>query len=281
MINVNYRYIVVYDNLNNIIYGECIKWKIGDFDLDLEYQGSPIKLSSELFYKSMSSNLPLHEIDEELRQIKIGDLKLKFMIDENDFIKKCYDAPFNPLIDRCSRVSIFASEEELALESQRWLKKQKKALQILKDVTQIDLLKHVELFQTFIIYEPIRINVESRYLDKVDGPQVLEPKKLEVTFQDEFQEFGNSQCKVSAFKNKEIVGYKESAISNVIQLDMNESPDELEIIIRDEEDKLIYYQRYFYIKEVSIQSTLFTDSIELEDGNIVEKYTSNNFRIGK
>lgn len=281
MINVNYRYIVVYDNLNNIIYGECIKWKIGDFDLDLEYQGSPIKLSSELFYKSMSSNLPLHEIDEELRQIKIGDLKLKFMIDENDFIKKCYDAPFNPLIDRCSRVSIFASEEELALESQRWLKKQKKALQILKDVTQIDLLKHVELFQTFIIYEPIRINVESRYLDKVDGPQVLEPKKLEVTFQDEFQEFRNSQCKVSAFKNKEIVGYKESAISNVIQLDMNESPDELEIIIRDEEDKLIYYQRYFYIKEVSIQSTLFTDSIELEDGNIVEKYTSNNFRIGK
>ena len=35
MDNCTYRYIIVYDNENNLIYAECIKWLIGELNGDL------------------------------------------------------------------------------------------------------------------------------------------------------------------------------------------------------------------------------------------------------
>ncbi|MCB1656605.1 MAG: hypothetical protein KDI39_00050 [Pseudomonadales bacterium] len=280
MENCIYRYLIVYDNEKNLIYGECIKWLIGDFDFDNEFETTPKNIGQDLKFKFISSKELMHSLDQDKNVLIIGEISLKYSIHEEDFIVQRYEQSFNPLIDRCSKVQIFAKDEDLAFETRLWIRDKKKSFDNLKELTELDLVLHNELLNTFIFYEPTRIIVNSKFLDKKTGPQAPEPKKLQITFQDEFQQFHNSRYLLNAFKDGRILEFKEGAISEIVQMDLDESPDELEIQIFDHE-KLIYDQRYFYLRKINIGATVIHGSVQLEDGSTVEKYSTQQFSVGE
>lgn len=281
MENCVYRYLIVYDNERNLIYGECIKWLIGKFDFDHEFETTPINLGQDLKFKFISSKGLKHSFNQKKKELTIGEVSLSYLIHEEDFIAQRYDQPFNPLIDRCSKIQIFAKEEDLDFETRFWIRDKKKSFESLKEQTELDLIQHNELLNTFIFYEPTRIIVNSKFLDKRIGQQSSEPKKLQITFQDEFQQFYNARYLLTAFKDGGILESKDGNIQEIVQMDLNKSPDELEIQIYDHENQIIYDQRYSYIKKINIGATYKHGSVKLDDGSTVEKYTRQQFSVGE
>ncbi|MEQ1106725.1 hypothetical protein [Acinetobacter seifertii] len=155
------------------------------------------------------------------------------------------------------------------------------AFEKLKEITKVDLAKNSELLNTFLIYEPTRIIVNSYFLDKRIDTRSPKPKNLQITFKDEFQHFSNGNYLINAYKDGNLLETRNGDISETVNLNLRESPDELEIQIHDKDGKLIYDQRYFYIKRVEIGATIKFGSVELEDSNHVEKYSTENFSIGE
>lgn len=280
MDNCTYRYIIVYDNENNLIYAECIKWLIGEFDTDVEFVTRPEKLGEGLELQFISSKNSCHTIDVAKKELCIQGKSLKFTVNEKDFISKRYDQPFNPLIDRCSKVEIFAKDETVDFETRIWFRNKVLPFEKLKEITKVDLFRNSELLNTFLFYEPTRIIVNSYFLDKRKNIGSSEPRNLEITFIDEFNHFNNANYVINAFKDGSLLESINGSISETVNLNLRESPDELEIQIYND-GTLIYDQRYFYIKKIEIGATISSGAVKLKDGNYVEKYTTENFSVGE
>ncbi|MBO8215381.1 MULTISPECIES: hypothetical protein [Acinetobacter calcoaceticus/baumannii complex] len=281
MVNCTYRYLVLYDNENNLIYGECIKWLNGEFDFGGLFNSKPINLGQGLKLKFCSSADILHSIEEKESLLKFDDLSLKYTINVSDFIAQRYDQPFNPLIDRCSKIDFFARSDLISRQDKLWLIGKKSALKKLKEKTQLDLLRNLDLLNTFSFYEPTRIIVRAGFLDKRYERGALEPKKLQISFYDEFHKFDQATYEVKAFREKEILERKIGSICETILMDLQESPDELEIKIFDYKKDIVYDQRYYYIKSIGINATLEHGSVQLGNGRVIQKYSTDNFTVGE
>lgn len=280
MDNCTYRYIVLYDNENKLIYGECIKWLIGEFDREIEFTRRE-KLGEGLKLLFISSKTLLHTVDHEQGELCIQGKLLKFKVHANDFIALRYDQPFNPLSDRCSKVEIFAKDEIIDLDARIWIRNRTLPFKKLKEITKIDLTTNSDLLNTFIFYEPTRIIVNSRFLDKRINTSSPEPKNLQIIFKDEFHHFENAKYLINAFKSSNLLDSKSGVISETVNLNLSESPDELEIKIYDKDENLIYEQRYFYIKKVEVGATIESGTVELENGHHVAKYSTEHFSVGE
>lgn len=281
MDNCTYRYIVLYDNENNLIYGECIKWLVGEFDTEVEFVTKPEKLGEGLELQFISSKKLCHTINGANNELYIQDKSLKFSINAKDFISQTYDQPFNPLIDRCSIVEIFAKDETVDFETRIWIRNKVLPFKKLKEKTKIDLTANSDLLNTFIVYEPTRIIVNSQFLDKRININSPEPKNLQIIFKDEFNNFENAKYLINAFKDSNLLDSKSGVISETLTLNLRESPDELEIKINDKYENLIYEQRYFYIKTVEVGATIETGEVKLESGHNIAKYSTEHFSVGE
>jgi hypothetical protein len=278
--NCTYRYIVLYDNEKNIIYGECIKWLIGEFDREIEFTRRE-NLGEGLKLLFISSKTLLHTIDYEQGELCIQGKLLKFKVHANDFIALRYDQPFNPLSDRCSKVEIFAKDEIIDFDARIWIRNSALPFKKLKEITNIDVTTNSDLLNTFIFYEPTRIIVDSRFLDKRKNISSAEPKNLQIIFKDEFNHFENAKHLIKAFKDSNLLDSKSGGIGEIVNLNLAESPDELEIKIFDKDENLIYEQRYFYIKKIVVGATIESGTVELENGDPVAKYSTEHFSVGE
>lgn len=281
MSNCTYRYLVVYDNGGNLIYGECIKWLNGEFDFGGFFNSKPINLGQGLKLSFCSSADLLHSVDEDNKFLIFDGLALKYTIHINDFISQRYDQPFNPLIDRCSKIEFFAQSDVISRQDKLWLIEKKSALKKLKEKTQLDLLRNIDLLNTFSFYEPTRIIVRTGFLDKRYERGAPEPKKLQISFYDEFDIFGQASYEVTAFKEKEVLERKRGSICETFLFDLQESPDELEIKIFDDKKDIVYDQRYYYIKSIGINTNIEHGSVQLSNGRVIQKYSTDNFSVGE
>ena len=74
---------------------------------------------------------------------------------------------------------------------------------------------------------------------------------------------------------------KIGSICETILFDLQESPDELEIKIFDDKKDIVYDQRYYYIKSIGINATLEHGSVQLSNGRVIQKYSTDNFSVGE
>ncbi|WP_151959163.1 hypothetical protein [Acinetobacter junii] len=271
----------MYDNENNIIYGECIKWLNGEFDFGGLFNSRPINLGQGLKLKFCSSADILHSIDEKEGLLIFDGLSLKYTIHVDDFIAQRYDQPFNPLIDRCSKIDFFARSDLISRQDKLWFIEKKSALKKLKEKTQLDLLRNIDLLNTFSFYEPTRIIVRAGFLDKRYERGAPEPRKLKISFYDEFDTFEQANYEVIAFKEKEVLERKAGSICETILFDLQESPDELEIKIFDDKKDIVYDQRYYYLKSIGINANIEHGSVQLSNGRVIQKYSTDNFSVGE
>jgi len=277
-----YKYFLIYDRNKKIIYGECINWKCGEFDV-VKLSDVTICLKKRFKARFIVTESRIDQLQKSHNKVKfLDEVSLDYEEEYKDFITKYSDEViFNPLIDRCSNISMYVGCEMTSSNFQSWVEEHKNLLEEIKSKFDLDLLNRPELINSYVYYDPTRIAVNCRFIDKSEQSEERSPTKLKVTFYDEFNAY-NKACYVITGHNEDGgLQTKEGMIpeKNII-IDFNESPDELEIKILNE-NSIIYSSRYGYIKSIKIRSKVIDGSVTLENGSDVSKYRELNMNIGK
>ena len=278
----SYKYFFIYDRNNIIIYGECIVWKCGEFDLTNE-SDITIALKKRFTARFFTSNKRIDSIKKEQKKIDmVEDTFFNYKEDYSDFITQRSDEMiYSPLIDRCSTIKMFAGCEIISNKYHNWTNEHNNLLQDIKTKFDLDLLSHPELINSFTFYEPTRIVVKSKFIDKSASGKGQEPTKIKVTFYDEFDIYTQADyIVIGYFEDRESQTIQGKISDDELVVDFYASPDELEIKIIDQ-GIVVYNSKHGFIRSIKINSRILGNTVALENGSIVSKYNDSNMTIGK
>lgn len=278
----SYKYFFIYNRDNNIVYGECIAWKCGEFDLT-EESDVTIGLKKKFTARFIASNRRIDSINEEKNIIHmIGETFFDYKEDYNDFITQRSDEKiYSPLIDRCSKIRMFAGHEIVSNQYQNWINEHNNLLQDIKTRFDLDFLSRPELINSFTFYEPTRIVVKTKFINKPSSRKDREPTKLNVIFYDEFNSYTQADYIITGhFEGKESQTTEGKILENEVTIDFYASPDELEIKIIHQ-GVTVYTSKYGFIKSIQIGCTILGDKVNLENGSKISKYSELNINIGE
>ncbi|TMO03135.1 hypothetical protein [Pseudoalteromonas sp. S558] len=270
----SYKYFLIYDRNNKIIYGECIYWCCGEFD-SVKQSDVTIRLKKKFKARFIVSNTRLDSIIDQQKIIKIGDgILLHYENSYDDFVTQRSDeAVFNPLIDRCCKLNMFVGRELDSKTYLSWVDEHKYLLEEIKTRFELDLLKRPELINSYTYYEPTRIVVNCRFIDKPAPRENRLPTKLIVKFYDEFTAYTQASYVLTGYcEGKEPAITEGKIANNEITIDFEESPDELEIKILNH-GEVIYNSRHGFLRNIHINGRVIGDSVTLDNGSKVSKYS--------
>lgn len=278
----NYKYFLIYDRNKKVIYGECINWRCGKFD-SIEESDMTIFLKKKFKARFIVSNKRIDSVDDEKKCINInGDATLWYEEDYNDFITQRSDeVVFSPLIDLCSKVKMFVGSEMTSDKYQTWANEHKQLLEEVKTKFDLDLLNRPELLNSYTYYDPTRIVVKSKFVDKSLNCENPLPQQLQVQFFDEFNSYAQAKYVVTGYYEDIEPQIENGNISEKeILINLSNNLDELEIKIIDQ-GETIYNSRYGFIRNINIRGKIIGDSVTLDNGNKVSKYNNINMNVGK
>ncbi|EEX1007437.1 hypothetical protein D3981_005506, partial [Escherichia coli] len=233
-----FKYLLIFDRNASLIYGECIEWKVGTFDKkdDIDIK---ITLPYKYIARVISTSSRIDIIDTEKKSIFFMDIGT-FTYDDSgdDFITlSASETLFNPLIDRCSKTSIYMKQDRVEFENDDWMQENKKLLDDIKAKFDIDFHKRPELINTYSFYEPTRISVDTFFTDKPTYGEKKEPTNLKVIFIIEHQCYKNLHYEVTEYVDGTVIFNQKGNVTNgECLIDSGVTPDEVEIIIYDECD---------------------------------------------
>ena len=275
-----YKYFLIYDRNKHILYGECIKWQCGEFD-STKLSDVTINLKNKFKAQFITSENRVDHINESESLTILDEISFQYEDKYEDFITQRSDEiVFTPLIDRCSKITMFVGHEIPVRKFQPWVEKHKNLLEEIKSRFDLDLLKRPELINSYTYYEPTRIVVKCRFTDKPAQGEDRLPTNLKVNFYDEFNSYGQSNYIIIGYcdvgKTQRIEGKVSEKEVNIV---FDESPDELEIKILNEET-VIYNSRHEFLRKIQIQGKIIGGSVTLENGSRVSKYTKIDMNVG-
>lgn len=268
-----YKYLLVEDKNHKLIYGECILWKCGVYDL-----------SEEL---NITINLPQKHVahviytKEDISEFSDGcilinkKIKFDFQYVDNEFITRKYNEYlFNPFSDLCTNAKIYSSDLNKT-ETQQWFDKNKSLIDKLKTDFNVDLSRNPELFCSFIIYNPIRLIIVAKYNENESNGF-----EFSINFIDEFNSYSDAEFDLKLYSGEEVIEDVKGVVGQPPSIiKYNKKCDALMVIINKDQDK-IYESMDFYIKKITVNSTVVGTSIELENGQVVNINHSENFTLG-
>lgn len=278
----SYKYFLIYDHKNNVIYGECINWRCGEFDSTTQSEVT-IGLKKKHKARFVVSEQRIDSINEKQKKIEINkDISFNYEEEYNDFITQRSDeVVYSPLIDRCSKIRMFVIHEIASNIYQDWVNEHKNLLEDIKTRFDLDLLNRPELINSYTYYEPTRIVVNCRFIDKPAHGEDRLPTKLEVKFYDEFNAYAQADYIITGYcEGRDPQTKKGKVAENKIIVDFTESPDELEIKIIDQ-TATIYNSRHGFIRSIQVNGKVFGDTVTLDNGSKVSKYKELNINVGK
>ncbi len=270
----SYKYFLIYDRNNKIVYGECINWRCGEFDT-IKQSDVTIGLKKKFKARFIVSHTRLDSILEQEKTIDIdGGTLLNYENIYDDFVTKLSDETiFNPLIDRCCKLKMFVGKELDSKTYLTWVDEHKKLLEEIEKRFELDLLKRPELINSYTYYEPTRIVVNCRFIDKPAPKENRLPTKLIVKLYDEFNHYTQANYVLTGYcegKEPEITEGK--IVNSDIKIDFENSPEELEIKIFNL-GEVIYNSRHGFLRNIHINDRVIGDSITLDNGLKVSKYS--------
>lgn len=278
----SYKYFLIYDRNKNVIYGECINWRCGEFD-SIKQSDVTISLKKKFKARFVVSDQRIDLVNEEQKKIEIGeDISFNYEEDYNDFITQRSDeVVYSPLIDLCSKIRMFVGHEMASNTYQDWVYEHKNLLEDIKTRFDLDFLNRPELINSFTSYEPTRIVVNSRFVDKPAPGEDREPTKLNVKLYDEFNTYTQASYVITGyFEEREPQTIEGQISENEIIIDFHASPDELEIKILYQ-GSTVYNSRHGFIKSIKIGGKVIGDTVTLENGSKVSKYSELNINVGR
>jgi len=277
----SFNYFLIYDRNNQIIYGECINWRCGEFD-STKQSNVTIGLKKKFKARFIVSHQRIDSIIDEQKIIKIDeDISLHYEEDYNDFVtQRSGEVVFNPLIDRCSKLRMFVGHEMASNTYQSWVDEHKNLLEEIKTRFDLDLLNRPELINSYTYYEPTRIVVNCRFIDKPAPNESRLPTKLKVKFYDEFNDYTQASYVLTGYcEGRDPQTTEGEVLNSEIMVDFDESPDELEIKILNQ-GSTIYNSKHGFIRSIQVNSRIIGDTVTLDNGSKVSKYSELNMNIG-
>lgn len=278
----SYRYFLIYDRNKQVIYGECINWRCGEFD-SIKESDITIDLKKQFKARFIVSSIRIDSVDDDRKCINInGGATLWYEEDYDDFITQRSDeVVFSPLIDRCSKIKMFVGSEMTSYKYQSWANEHKQLLEQVKTKFDLDLLNRPELLNSYTYYEPTRIVVNSKFVDKPLKGENRLPQILQVKFFDEFNAYAQAKYVITGYCEDKDPQIKDGIISEKETLiNFSNSPDEIEIEIIDQ-GETIFNSRHGFIRNINIRGRVIGDSVTLDNGSKVSKYNELNMNVGK
>ncbi|MDP2562134.1 hypothetical protein [Psychrobium sp. 1_MG-2023] len=278
----SYKYFLIYDRNKHIIYGECINWRCGEFDSN-KSRDVTISLNKKYKARFIVSDKRIDLTNPEQRKVLIcKDISLHYADEYNDFITRRSDeVMFSPLIDRCSKLKMFVGHEMASNTYQCWVDEHKKLLEEIKIKFGLDLLSRPELINTYTYYEPTRIVVNCRFIDRPAPDEKRLPTKLKVKFYDEFYAHTKASYILFGYFEDREPQVKEGKISEgEVIVNFDESPDEVEVKVIDQ-GETIYNSRHGFLRSIKVQGKVIGDTVTLENGSKVAKYSELNVNVGE
>jgi hypothetical protein len=276
-----YKYFLIYDRYKHILYGECIEWRCGEFDSQ-RLRDVTVNLKKKFKARLITSDKRLEVIDD-VGVINFPEVAF-FNYEEryDDFItQKSDEVIFSPLIDRCSDINSFVGKEKTGVEFIHWTEDHEKLLADIKARFDLDLLKRPELINSYTFYNPTRLIVKCQFTEKPDHEERRLPTNLKVKFYDEFTEYQNSSYEVIGHcMGGDPESHKGMVSVGCINIEFNESPEQLEVLIT-KEGKCIYNSKHGFIRTINVVGKVIGDTVTLENGSKVSKYSSLDIEVGK
>ncbi|MEL4204844.1 hypothetical protein C9E85_15640 [Plesiomonas shigelloides] len=277
-----YKYFLIYDRNKRILYGECIEWRCGEFDLQ-KLKDVTINLKKKYKARFITSDKRLDVIADDDNVILFPDnISFKYEERYDEFITKRSDELiFNPLIDRCCDINSFVSEGIKGKEFIHWVEEFESLLTDIKNRFDLDLLKRPELINSYTFYNPVRLIPNCRFTDKPKYQDNRLPTKMKVTFHDEFQEYQDATYEVTGYFEASRPELHVGRVSEGdVDIVFNESPEQLEVLIK-KKDKCIYNSKHGFIRNIMVSGKIIESSITLENGEKVSKYTTLDIDVGR
>lgn len=278
----SYKYFLIYDRNKQVVYGECINWRCGEFD-PIKESDITIGLKKKFKARFVVSNMRIDSVDDENKCINIiGGTTLRYEEDYDDFITQRSDEViFNPLIDRCSKVKMFVGSEMTSYKYQNWANEHNQLLEEVKTKFDLDLLNRPELLYSYTYYEPTRIDVNIKFVDKPLKGEVRLPQQLQVKFFDEFNSYTQAKYVITGYCEDIEPQITNGIISEKeILIDFSNSPDEVEIEIIDQ-GETIYNSKHGFIRNINVRGKIIGGSVTLDNGSKVSTYNEINMNVGE
>ena len=274
---MEYRYIIISDKQNSILYAECIEWKTTKYD---KFLLKPISIALPQGFKAYigasSQRADGQNTEKNLVEITLANKKhvLKFDNSLSGFIDLSSDRVlFNPLIDYCSNVEMWANKGQNS-SIIVWRKNHLDLISELKKRFNIDFERNPELAFSFTFYCPIRVLVDFEFLDKPAKNEKRTPKVAKTTVLDEFQQFQDQVLKIVVWNKDAVSQTYELPIKNKnFQFNLDSFPDQMEFLI-DKSGQLIYRKKHGFIRSIHVSGNAIVGSVLLPNGgrqNIIEK----------
>lgn len=277
-----FKYLLIFDKNKSLFYGECIEWNTYEFDkrsdVDIE-----ISLPGRYKARVITSPSRIDTIDTNKNAISFKDLnQFSYSKSGEGFITLGYhEKLFNPLIDRCSKITMYISDDGVRFDDNTWTQDNKALLDDIKSKFGIDLFNQPELINTYTLYIPTRITVNVGFTDKPARGETREPTNLKVSFIAEHQCYNSVRYKVVEYVNSEPIAEKTGCIAdNSCTIDTGVFPDEVEVTLFNSNGETIYYSRHGFIKRINFNLDISSGSVALENGSKVTKYEQSSFSVG-
>ncbi|HMT94159.1 hypothetical protein [uncultured Thiothrix sp.] len=263
-----YKYLLICDRRNNLIYGECIEWELSKFDRD-NIDIISGKLKKKYKYYIMSINEEIHTVNNQNITFSLGDEKILFTFSESfqDTIYLSDDEElYNPLIDHCTDINIYLNDKKSELLNLEWLKENKSLIDDVEKRFNINLEKNQELIGSFSVYNPIRLLIKIRFTDKPRKNEDKLPKSLQVSILDEFDLYKDTCAKINIWDKDDIIQTEFFKTSEkIFDFIAKEYPHKIELIIMDK-DRKIYKSKHGFVRSINFDVNIIAGSVRLENG---------------
>ena len=263
-----YKYLLICDRRNNLIYGECIEWELSKFDRD-NIDIISGKLKKKYKYYIMSINEEIHTVNNQNITFSLGDEKILFTFSESfqDTIYLSDDEElYNPLIDHCTDINIYLNDKKSELLNLEWLKENKSLIDDVEKRFNINLEKNQELIGSFSVYNPIRLLIKIRFTDKPRKNEDKLPKSLQVSILDEFDLYKDTCAKINIWDKDDIIQTEFFKTSEkIFDFIAKEYPHKIELIIMDK-DRKIYKSKHGFERSINFDVNIIAGSVRLENG---------------
>lgn len=274
--SIKYKYLLIYNKNKKIIYGECIKWILGKYDKKDDFDFS-FSLTNNHKARVITSSKRIETINNN--EIKLYELSMDVSDFGEEFITQTHgETLFNPLIDRCSNITMYIDDEYHLSSIENITTTKKDLINKVKEEFEIDFFKKPELIGTFTIYEPTRIIVDSYFKDKRQNNDA--PTELVVTFNDEFNMYSDCQYTINQYVDDEIKHSVSGSITHEVEPNSGLDLDELEIIIKNKTNSIVYQSRYGFLRSISVNGTVVSGKTTLEDGTSIDRVSQFSFKVG-
>jgi len=280
----DYRYLLIKNNENALIYGERIEWITNKFDYKPYPKGS-VDLGDGYAAYFFGADHAIEIITEKTISFSATSaypaITFSYESVESEFVSQTDEEMlFRPLTGYCLNANYYSSGISERNNDHEWFLSNAKMIKKIKESFNVDLNSNPELLHTYATYTPSRIIVDTSVTNSDDLRKGEKKSKISVGVIDEFKAYQSLDIEVNFWmpngtRTCDIIKISETPKEYVLE----EFPQKFESIVKNG-DAMIYHIKHGYITGISVSGNVITGTVELPNGKTQSVIHKSDFEIG-